>query len=291
MAFKPAQDARSLWLAQQRAVQTLQRATKALEGEARLMPLKGVLLNATTRQQRPRVPGDCDVLADSGALEPLVRRLQNAGFSVVDWSRDSAVATLRPGGSGALPTLDLHLRPAPGGYGALTTEWMFRGATEDTRLFGVPVWVPTSPRVFVHLVANAQRDQLHSTSAHVREDLRSLFAEGCDLEALASAVEEVHLRTTARLVLDWLALEPESSERERALRSRLALTPMQERLAWLRWRLLRPTAAPGADTLGSRLAARMASDRPSDWLRAMGHTAWGLAVHLGRRRRLLGTRR
>lgn len=268
-----------LWLAQQGAVQTLRGAVKALGERARVMPLKGVLLNQAHRAKAPRALSDCDVLLSGITLEGAVRVLESAGFSLVEWSRDSSVATLRPAGVGRPCTLDVHTRPAPLGYGGLRTAWLFAGARRDEALFGVPVWLPSDAGLWVHLLANAQRDQLHFAYPHTRDDLRLVLAALGETGALLAALSQVRLRGTAALALDWMAQHDAPTPLERALREALALSRREEAVLALRARWLTPVAGARAPRLRSQLAARMASDLPAEWALGVAATLWGVARH------------
>lgn len=269
-------DRRRVWATQMLAARMVQRVAGLLAPDVRVMPVKGVLL-ARTFYDDPseRALSDCDVVVVGASAREAAARLVRAGFRVAVWSNDPNVVDLV---DPALPGIhvDLHARPLPVGYGAVTAAWLAQGAREDESLFGARVLVPDDRRLLVHLLGNIQRDHVFNAQPHTADDVaRVLERSPYGVDAFAATIRDARLRVGCWSALRWVESRT-GSERARALRDALHLGAAATRWAEARERVLRSAADRSPPPLASRVVARCVSDAPRDVLAGIGTSLYGV---------------
>jgi Uncharacterised nucleotidyltransferase len=268
-----ASDQRKRWVTQMLAARMVARVASALGSRARVMPVKGVLVARRFYDDPAERPmSDCDLVLVGMGARDAARRLVAEGWRVADWSNDPDVVDVA---HPSIPGIhaDLHSRPLPVGYGAVTAAWMADGATEDRRLFGVPVLVPDDRRLLVHLLGNILRDHIVNARAHTADDIARVLARSPhDVAAFAAVAHDARLRLGCWAALDWVGARV-SEPRVAALRDALALSPSERRLASLRTGVLNSASTP---KLVARIVARCVSDAPGDAAVGVGSAAYGV---------------
>jgi len=261
------------------AERIVREAVRALGPDARVLPLKGTLLARTHYDHVSERPmGDCDLAVASVSRNEAIARLVRGGFRVLRVEADPHTTVLW---SDAAPNiqLDLHTRPLPVGYGAVTSAWLLEGARRDEALFGVPVWVPSDPRLLVHLLGNVARDHVVRAHAHAAEDVARVLERGaCEPAAFVEAARGARMSVSSRVALDWVRGVRDSEAVARAYDALTeALTPSQRVLA--DWRFARLTAWGREPALSwkARALARMAGDAPLDAAKGLLYGLYGLA--------------
>lgn len=270
-----ATEQRRRWVTQMLAARMVARVATALSPDARVMPVKGALVSRRFYDDPAERPmSDCDLVLVGMRARDAARRLVSMGWRVADWSNDPDVVDVA---HPSLPGIhaDLHSRPLPVGYGAVTASWLAEGSVEDQRLFGVAVLIPDDRRLLVHLLGNILRDHVVNARAHTPEDVARVLARSPhDVASFAATIRDARLRVGCWSALGWVAsrvAEPRVGE----LRAALALTPFELRVARLRERALRtsPNAAP---SLVARAVARCVSDDPRDAAAGIGAAGYGV---------------
>lgn len=267
-------DQRKRWVTQMLAARMVARVATALGARARVMPVKGVLVARRFYDDPAERPmSDCDLVLVGMGARDAARRLVAEGWRVADWSNDPDVVDVA---HPSIPGIhaDLHSRPLPVGYGAVTAAWMAEGATEDRRLFGVPVLVPDDRKLLVHLLGNILRDHIVNARAHTADDVARVLARSPrDVTSFAEVARDARLRLGCWAALDWVAARV-SEPRVGALRDALALSSAERRLASLRTGVLNNPSTP---RLVARIVARCVSDAPGDAAVGVGSAVYGVA--------------
>lgn len=261
------------------AERLVREVVRALGADARVIPLKGTLLARTHYDHvGERAMSDCDLgVAGVGRTEALAR-LARGGFRVLRIEADPHTTVLL---SEAAPNiqLDLHTRPLPVGYGAVTCEWLADGARRDEVLFGAPVWVPSDTRLLVHLLGNIARDHVARASAHASEDVaRVVERSRCEPQQFVEAMASARMRASCRGALAWVREHRPSGALERVYEALGAsLSPAQR--AYADWRFDRLSAWGREPSLSwrARLIARAAGDAPRDAVAGVLYGLYGLA--------------
>ncbi len=271
-----ATDRRRRWVTQMLAARMVARVATALAPDVRVMPVKGVLVARRFYDDPSERPmSDCDLVLLGASARGAARTLVRHGWRVAAWSNDPDVVDV------ALPSLpgihaDLHARPLPVGYGAVTAAWLAEGAVEDTSLFGAPVLVADDRRLLVHLLGNILRDHIVNARPHAADDVARVLARSAHaVDAFAATVRDARLRVGCWSALGWVAGRSREPRVE-ALREALALSPAEVRYARWRERVLAASSTAGA-SLAVRAVARCASDDPRDALDALASAAYGVA--------------
>lgn len=270
-----ATEQRKRWVTQMLAARMVARVAAALAPDARVMPVKGALVSRRFYDDPAERPmSDCDLVLVGMRARDAARRLVSMGWRVADWSNDPDVVDVA---HPSLPGIhaDLHSRPLPVGYGAVTAAWLAEGAVEDRALFGAAVLIPDDRRLLVHLLGNILRDHVVNARAHTAEDVARVLARSrYDVASFAAAIGDARLRMGCWSALGWVASRVEEP-RVVALRAALSLTPTELRVARLRERALRaPPHTP--PRLVARAVARCVSDDPRDIAAGLGAAGYGV---------------
>lgn len=270
-----ANDIRKRWVTQMLAARMVARVATALAPDARVMPVKGTLVARRFYDDPSERPmSDCDLVLVGVRARDAARRLVEEGWRVADWSNDPDVVDVA---HPAIPGIhaDLHSRPLPRGYGAVTASWLAEGATVDRALFGVEVLIPDDRRLLVHLLGNILRDHVVNAREHTAEDVARVLARSSyDVAAFADTIGEARLRVGCATALDWVASRS-GEPRVRALREALALTAAERLYASARERVLRTSSTAGA-SLAVRVVARCVSDDARDVVEGIASAAYGV---------------
>jgi hypothetical protein len=272
---RSALDGQRAWVTQLLAAKMVRRAAEALAGKARVMPVKGVLV-ARRYYDHPadRTLSDCDVVVAGMSARAAARALVASGMRVAVWSNDpNIVDMVDPGLPGI--HLDVHARPLPVGYGAVTAAWMCEGATEDSALFGAKVLLPDDGRTLVHLLGNILHDHVVNAAPHTATDVARVLARSpWSVDDFARVIRAARLRLGCWSALAHVA---ERADAPRALELRDALGLDRAERAYAAWRMRVLTTARGKTPppLASRVVARAVSDSPRDVARGLATAAYG----------------
>lgn len=266
---------RRRWVTQMLAARMVARVATALAPRARVIPVKGVLV-ARRFYDDPseRAMCDCDLVLLGVSAREAARTLVAEGWRVADWSNDPNVVDVR---HPSLPGIhaDLHARPLPIGYGAVTSAWLADGAREDRDLFGVPVLIPDDRRLLVHLLGNILRDHVVNARPHAAHDVARVLARSpFPIESFAATARAARLRIGCHTALGWVQTRTREPRVE-ALREALGLSAHELRYA--RWReALMAAPTYGGTKLAARAAARCASDDPADAAAGLAAATYGV---------------
>jgi hypothetical protein len=252
------------WVTHALAAKAVKRIANTLYPTHRVVPVKGCLLARRFYDDPTDRPvSDCDLVVLGISSHALSRKLTTAGWRVADWSNDSNVVDMS---HPEIPGIraDLHTRPLPLGYGAVSAAWLAEGSREDTTLFGAPVLIPDDRKLLVHLLGNILRDHITHARPHTSVDVINVIAK-----SPFSVSDFAHTIRDARLRLGcWAALEHVAATtrevRATSLQEALELTATERNYAL--WRMRTMTESHG---LSGRILARCVSDNPKDML-------WGL---------------
>ena len=273
--MRSALDGQRAWVTQHLAAKMVRRAAEALAGKARVMPVKGVLV-ARRYYDHPadRPLSDCDVVVEGISARAAARALIDAGMRVALWSNDpNIVDMVDPSIPGI--HLDVHARPLPVGYGAVTAAWMCEGATEDTALFGAKVLLPDDGRTLVHLLGNILHDHVVNAAPHTATDVAHVLARSPWRTAeFARVIAEARLRIGCWSALAHVA-EQTDAPRARELRDALGLDRAERAYAELRMRVLQTARGRTPPPLLSRVVARAVSDDARDVAKGLATAAYG----------------
>jgi hypothetical protein len=140
------------------------------------MPLKGVLLQGLVYRDRSFRPiRDVDLLVPEARFLDACAALRAAGFSRARWEPGRWQVTLsNPDG----PPLgvDLHRRLTRTSRSHLTSNGLFERGKTDTKLFGVPVVVPSAADLFAHLLLHATLHWIRFGQVHRPADFQEVAA-------------------------------------------------------------------------------------------------------------------
>jgi hypothetical protein len=144
-----------------------------------VMPLKGVLFQQLLyRDPAERVLTDVDVLVPESAFELAIGSLIEAGFTPRSAGRSLVeVALQSPRGM----TLDLHRRLFSLGRYKLSTEAVFRRASTDERLLGVPLQIAHPHDTAAHLIGKFVSDHEGEEPLERLTEL-ALWAAYCNID-------------------------------------------------------------------------------------------------------------
>lgn len=256
----------------------------------RVMPLKGVLFQILIdRDPAARRLSDVDVLVPRASFRRSVGALRAAGFAPMGLARSlTQAALLSPQGL----TLDLHAALFSGLRYRLSTGAVFARARLDSRLLGVPLWLPHAHDVLGHLIGKWVADHPPTRAAsenlrraadlcaawrHFRPDARE-FAASLEAHGLARAARWVLPRASALsqesellAPLDWLSPDPLGQALVRAFARSLGgpARPLPAHL--LNANLARSLSALGVSALAR--GVHSASQRlPQAWLGPFGRS-------------------
>jgi hypothetical protein len=178
---------------------------RALGAQARIMPLRGVLLGAlgvVAPEERPLQ--DVDVVVDGIGVAAAVAQLQRFGLRVVEIARDHNTVWLH---SARFASLRLAIlgAPLPGWPRQISNTYMFERAEENTALFSERVWVPLRTRLAVHLIGHVIHDRVLHAFRHSANDLASLAAtcSSSELDAIAADLRHLQLADAGILTVVW----------------------------------------------------------------------------------------
>ncbi|HET9955195.1 MAG TPA: nucleotidyltransferase family protein [Polyangiaceae bacterium] len=165
-----------------------------------VMPLKGVLFQRLLyADPTERLLSDVDVLVPESEFEVAIQALRDASFCAPRVGRSLVEVALRsPKGL----DVDLHRRLfSPARY-RLETDAVFRRATRDDRLLGVPLYIAHPLDTAAHLIGKFVSDHVVADSLKRLRELL-LWVEHCDIqpEALASHLDAHGLSRAARYAL------------------------------------------------------------------------------------------
>ncbi|MFO0608632.1 MAG: nucleotidyltransferase family protein [Polyangiales bacterium] len=276
--MRSALDGQRAWVTQALAARMVRRAAEALAGRARVMPVKGALV-ARRYYDHPgeRPLTDCDVVVVGLSAREAARALTAAGMRVAVWSNDpNIVDMVDPGAPGI--HLDVHARPLPAGYGAVTAAWMCEGAAEDRALFGAPVLLPDDGRTLVHLLGNILHDHVVNAAPHASKDVARVLARSpWAVGDFAAAIRASRLRLGCWAALGHVAAR-EDAPRAHALRDALGLGRAERAYVAARMRVLATAEGRTPPPLASRVVARAVSDDPRDVAEGLATALYGV-VH------------
>jgi hypothetical protein len=276
-AVRSALDGQRAWVTQALAARMVRRAAEALAGRARVLPVKGVLV-ARRYYDHPgeRPLTDCDVVVLGASAREAARALVAAGMRVAVWSNEPNIVDLVDARAPGLH-LDVHARPLPVGYGAVTAAWLAVGAVEDRAMFDAPVLLPDDGRTLVHLLGNILHDHVVNAAPHTARDVARLLARTpWSTGRLAALIAEARLRRGCWLALDHVAAL-EDSPRVRALRDALGLGRAERAYVAARRRVLETARGQTHPPLASRVVARAVSDDPRDVVAGLATAVYGIA--------------
>jgi hypothetical protein len=164
-----------------------------------VMPLKGVLLQKLVYGEKTfRSISDVDLLVPEDRFLEAKAALEAGGFSKSRWERGRWQAALWDPNGPPLG-IDLHRVLSRTPRSKLTTGGLFERGSIDSRLFGVPVYVPCGNDLFAHLLLHAtlhwiNKGELHrlddfqaiadALSLEVQDCAKHLHAQGLDIHAL-----------------------------------------------------------------------------------------------------------
>lgn len=271
-------DGQRAWVTQVLAAKMVRRAAEALAGSARVMPVKGALVARRYYAHPAERPlTDCDVVVLGLGARDAARALVAAGMRVAVWSNDpNIVDMVDPAAPGI--HLDVHARPLPAGYGAVTAAWMAEGAVEDRALFGAPVLLPDDGRTLVHLLGNILHDHVVNAAPHTASDVARVLARSpWSVEDFAAVIRDARLRLGCWSALAHVARQVEAPRAE-ALREALGLNRAERAYADARMRVLSTARGRTPPPLASRVVARAVSDAPGDVAEGFATALYGV-VH------------
>ena len=258
------------------AARMVARVATDLAPTARVIPVKGVLVARRFYDDlSERAMCDCDLVLLGVSARDAARALVRAGWRVADWSNDPDVVDVR---HPSLPGIhaDLHARPLPVGYGAVTSRWLADGAREDSALFGVPVLIPDDRRLLVHLLGNILRDHIVNARPHAAHDVARVLARSpFPIESFAATARAARLRIGCYAALAWVHSRTREPRVE-ALREALGLSATELRYARWREAVMAPPVR-GVSSLAARAAARGASDDAVDIAAGLASATYGVA--------------
>jgi hypothetical protein len=271
-----ASESQRRWVTQMLAARMVARVATALAPIARVIPVKGVLV-ARRFYDDPseRAMCDCDLALLGVSARRAARALVAEGWRVADWSNDPNVVDVS---HPSLPGIhaDLHARPLPVGYGAVTSRWLADGAREDRALFGVPVLIPDDRKLLVHLLGNILRDHVVNARPHAADDVARVLARSAfPIESFAATARDARLRIGCYTALGWVQSRTREPRVE-ALREALGLSRVEQRYARWRQGLVATSTERGA-RLVARVASRCASDEAADMAAGLAAAAYGVA--------------
>ncbi|HKO91726.1 MAG TPA: nucleotidyltransferase family protein [Polyangiaceae bacterium] len=145
----------------------------------RVMPLKGVLLqHLLYADPAERALTDVDVLVPEQDFEHAILALIEAGFQPLSVGKSLVECALRaPRGF----TVDLHRQLFGRGRYRLSTDALFRRASRDESLLGVPLYIPDPYDTAAHLIGKFVTDQERFDPLPRLEELAA-WAAHCSLD-------------------------------------------------------------------------------------------------------------
>jgi hypothetical protein len=138
-----------------------------------VMPVKGALLQHWLYDDPTERPlTDVDLLVLPVNLETAVDRLESAGYCSRMRPSFGPVVLQTPFGL----ALDLHPSLFDAARYRMHTEDLFARSTEDTRLYGVRVQVPSPPDVYAHLIGKFGSDHLDGRATGRLDEIARMAA-------------------------------------------------------------------------------------------------------------------
>jgi len=164
-----------------------------------VMPVKGALLQYWLYDDPTERPlTDVDLLVLPEDLEPAVKQLESAGYRSLGRPSFGPVVLQTPFGL----ALDLHPSLFDGARYRLRTEELFARSTEDSRLYAVPVQLPSALDVYAHLIGKFGSDHLDArATGRVDEIARMASRIHAPAETVALHLVHCGMRRVSRYVL------------------------------------------------------------------------------------------
>ncbi len=181
------------------------------------MPLKGVLLQATT-YERPwdREISDIDILVSEEQFGHALDCLVEAGCTF-EYDPTGAAKVQWPD---VRMTIDLHSRLFPPGLFHLPTSEVFARARANSDICGHRIWIADPLDTYAHLIGHFVKSRLDSRDTKYFRDLRELVdREGLDPYSCAGHLQKCGLARAARYVLPLAVSVADDAFSDRVLQS------------------------------------------------------------------------
>jgi len=164
-----------------------------------VMPVKGALLQHWLYDDpTERSLTDVDLLVLPADLEVAVKRLESAGYRLLARPSFGPVVLRTPFGL----ALDLHPSLFDAARYRLSTEELFARSSEDTRLYGVRVQLPSPLDVYAHLIGKFGSDHLDGgATGRLDEIARMASRINAPPETVAQHLVHCGMRRVSRYVL------------------------------------------------------------------------------------------